>query len=194
MPRLFYARIIAPAYDRPRPRPHPRPHPRPLVLHPAFQPYPQRSEEAEGSRGFLASLCAPCFTGILSLPYHPSCSPWTQSPSFHLPPSCLRHENGRLDAHLETTGGLLKNALAPSTVLLIATLCPHLSLSLSFSLGKVFQTLKIPTALRGEARIDIYAYIAYSACRAIVCICSGSIYAYVRLYVRTVPLLHVLGR
>lgn len=49
MPRLFYARIIAPAYDRPRPRP--------LVL-PAFQPLPQKGEEADGRTdgGFLASL------------------------------------------------------------------------------------------------------------------------------------------
>lgn len=49
------------------------------------------------------------------------------------PLSCLRHENGRLGAHLETTGGLLKNALAPSAVLLTVPPRPNLSFSLFLS-------------------------------------------------------------
>lgn len=128
MPRLFYARIIAPAYDRPRPRP--------LVLHPAFQPYPQKRRrggwrDREGSSRI--SLCI-----LLHRYSHCPLIPLVLlgHSSLHLtssPPSCLRHENGRLGAHLETTGGLLKNALALSAVLLTVTPHPRLCFSLLLS-------------------------------------------------------------
>lgn len=70
MPRLFYARIIAPAYDRSRLRPPSPSHPRPLVVCPAFRPLPPRkSEERRKRTEGLKKGFSPVYTLLLSLLY-----------------------------------------------------------------------------------------------------------------------------
>lgn len=79
------------------------------------------SKRANGRTGRVSciSLCTLCLT------YQYSRCPFVPLRHVLLPssPPCLRHENGR-STHLGTTGGLLKNALAPS-----AKPSPSLSLS-----------------------------------------------------------------
>lgn len=165
MPKLFYARIIAPAYDRPRP------HSRSLVLHPAFQPLPQKGEEADGrtdGRMLLASLSVYFASPIRIL---------VALLSLLLLLDTLLHLLRLLRISDMKTVDVPRNDWRPSkkctrtlhqtfSVSLTPALCPRISP------GKVFQTLKmhdIPTALRGEAhRIDIHAY---RACSIRICVC-----------------------
>lgn len=160
MPRLFYARIIAPAYDRPRPlRSSTRP----------FNPFHRRGERRmEGpGRSFLASLSVYFASPISILVALSFLSPFSDMPFLVSFMSQTRKRS--VDAPRNDWRPFKKCTRTfrqPPT-----SLSPRCS---RISPGKVFQTLKmhdIPTALWGEAhRIDIHAHIAYRACSIRMCV------------------------
>lgn len=153
----------------------------------SFNPFHRRVKRRmeEPGRSFLASLSVLCFTfqyfrySLISFVSFGHFSLLSSSPP------CLRHENGR-STHLGTTGGLLKNALAPSVNLL------RLSLSLSSPLvaraslrGKCFRPWKCtiyPDRASGRGSPNRYPRI-HRACSIHMCV-----------YMYVTSLLHVFGR
>lgn len=133
IPGLFYARIIAPAYDRPRP----------LILHPAFQPLPRKREETDGGTGkvlpriSLSVYFASPISILVALSFLSFLSDTLLSTFFV---SFRVSDMKTVGRRTSERGGLLKNALAPSAKPYgspTATRCSRISP------GKVFQTLKM---------------------------------------------------
>lgn len=174
MPRLFYARIIAPAYDRPCPRP--RLSPSRVLQPPALRPL--STEKRRGGwkerRVPRVSSCTLLFPDILAALSSLSDSLFSFA---FFRRSRLRHKNGRPARTFETAGGLLKNALAPS----VLSPLPHLLASPPLPLPRLsresvsdLENARYPDCAPGGGRGSSESISARTprACSVRACMCA----------------------